>query len=83
MSAQKFSIYFFFLEEQLRTEHEAEKQLEAKVACMLSHEIDIEKGVQLLSMEIAHSVHDVNKLLRHVQHERFMDNMYWSRRVGC
>ena len=83
MSRNARANLFIFAEEQLRAEHEVEKQLELKVARMLSHEIDTEKGVQLLSMEIAHSVREVNELLRSVQHEQFMDNMYWSRKVGC
>ncbi len=68
----------FFSEEQLRAEHEAEKQLELKVARMLSHEIDVEKGIQILNKEIAHTVHDINKHLRGLEHQQFMDNMYWS-----
>ena len=48
----------------MRAEHEAEKQLELKVARMLSHEIDVEKGIQILNKEIAHTVHDINKHLR-------------------
>ena len=69
------------LEEELRAEHEAEKQLELKVACMLAHEIDVEKGVQLLNREVAHSMHDVNKHVREIHHIQFMDNMYWSRKA--
>ncbi len=68
-------------EEQMRAEHEAEKQLELKVARMLSHEIDVEKGIQILNKEIAHTVHDINKLLRGLEHNQFMDNMYWSRKA--
>jgi hypothetical protein len=72
-----------FLEEQLRAEHEAEKQLEQKVARMLSHEKDVEKGIQILNNEIAHTVHDINKHLRGLEHQQFMDNMYWSRKAWC
>lgn len=50
------------------------------MARMLSHEIDVEKGIQLLSLELADNVEDVNTLIRSVQHEQFMDNMYWSRK---
>ncbi len=67
---------FFTLEEKMRAEHEAEKQLEQKVARMPSHEIDVEKGIQLLNSEIAHTVHDINKHLRGLEHHQFMDNMY-------
>jgi hypothetical protein len=66
---------FFMIEEQMRAEHEAEKQLEQKVARMLSHEIDVEKGIQLLNNEIAHTVHDINKHLRSQEHQQFLDNM--------
>ena len=45
------------------------------MARMLSHEIDVEKGIQLLSLELADNVEDVNTLIRSVQHEQFMDNM--------
>ncbi len=68
-------------EEQMRAEHEAEKQLELKVARILSHEIDVEKGIQILNKEIAHTVHDINKHLRGLEHNQFMDNMYWSRKA--
>ncbi len=74
---------FFMIEEQMRAEHDAEKQLEQKVARMLSHEIDVEKGIQVLNSEIAHTVHDINKHLRGLEHQQFMDNMYWSRKGGC
>ncbi len=74
---------FFMVEEQMRAEHEAEKQLEQKVARMLSHEIDVEKGIQVLNSEIAHTVHDINKHLRGLEHHQFMDNMYWSRKGWC
>jgi hypothetical protein len=67
-------------EEQLRAEHEAEKHLEQKVARMLSHEIDVEKSVELLNREVAHSMHDANRHMRHIRHDQFMDNMYWSRK---
>jgi hypothetical protein len=40
----------------------------------------VEKGIQLLSLELADNVEDVNTLIRSVQHEQFMDNMYWSRK---
>ncbi len=70
-------------EKQLRAEHEAEKQLELKVARMLSHEIDVEKGVQILNNKISHTVHNINKHLRALQHVQFMDDMYWTRKVGC
>jgi hypothetical protein len=73
----------FLLEEQMRSEHEAEKQLEQKVARILSHEIDVEKGIQILNSEIAHNVHDINKHLRGLEHQQFMDNMYWSRKAQC
>jgi hypothetical protein len=73
----------FLLEEQLRAEHEDEKQLEQKVARILSHEIDVEKGIQILNSEIAHTVHDINKHLRGLEHQQFMDNMYWSQKAQC
>jgi hypothetical protein len=70
-----------FLEELMRAEHEAEKHLEQKVAIMLSYEIGVEKGIQLLNSEIVHTVHDVNKHLRGLEHQQFMDNMNWSRKA--
>ncbi len=69
-----------FLEE-LRAEHEAKKHLEQKVAIVLSHKIGVEKGIQLLSSEIMHTVHDVNKHLRGLEHQQFMDNMNWNRKA--
>jgi hypothetical protein len=47
---------------------------------MLPHEIDVEKSVELLNRKMVHIVHDVNKQLREVQHEQFMDNMFWGRK---
>jgi hypothetical protein len=67
-------------EQQLRVEHKAEKHLEQKVARMLSHEIDVEKSVELVNREVAHSMHDTNRHMRHIRHDQFMDNMYWSRK---
>ncbi len=69
-----------FIEDQQRAEHVAEKHLEQKVARMLSHEIDVEKRVEILNREIAHTVHDINRHMREIQHEQYMDNMYWSRK---
>jgi hypothetical protein len=54
--------------------------LEQKVAMMLSHEIDMEKSVKILNREVAHSVHDINRHMRKIQHEQYMVNMYWSRK---
>ena len=51
-----------------------------KVARMLSHEIDVEKVMQLLNTEVAHSKDNVNRHLREMHHSHFTDNMYWSRK---
>jgi hypothetical protein len=65
----------------VRAKHEAEKQLEQKVARMLSHEIDVEKGIQILNNEVAHTVHDINKNLRGLEHQQSINNMYWSQKA--
>jgi hypothetical protein len=49
---------------------------------MLSHEIDVEKDIQLLSSEIAHTVHNINKHLRGLEHQQFMDNLYCSQEAS-
>ena len=54
--------------------------MEMKVARMLSHEIDVEKVMQLLNLEAAHSKDDVNRHFRDMHHLHFMNNMYWSRK---
>ena len=69
-------------EEQLRTEHEAEKALEAKVLKMLSHETDVEKSLDLLSREITGNINQSNMEFKKMHYTIFRDSMYWSRKAG-
>ncbi len=68
--------------EQLRSELEAEKALELKVARMLSHQVDADKSLDLMSREITGNVNQSNLEFKKIHHAMFRDTMYSSRVVG-
>ena len=69
-------------EEQLKVEQQREVELEKKVAKMLSHEIDAEKQIQILSEEMNQVVSSEERKLKQLQWDIAQDNLYWSRKVG-
>ncbi len=68
--------------EQLRSEQEAEKALELKVARILSHQIDAEKRLDLMRREITGNINQSNLEFKKTHHAMFRDTMYWSRKAG-
>ncbi len=68
--------------EQLKSEQEAEKAFELKVARMLSHQVDAEKSLDLMSREFMGNVNQSNLEFKKIHHAMFRDTIYSSRVVG-